>query len=109
MRKLLILVLTVFLALAVGCGKSGDNGQGDESNPHANPDDKQSAEKRSGEKRSGQKRGSDSQSGGEIDIDSLDIPDRMKEAIKSAAAQFSARRMVKEYVAKFYENALKNL
>jgi len=33
----------------------------------------------------------------------------MKEAIKSAAAQFSARRMVKEYVAKFNENALKNL
>jgi starch phosphorylase len=33
----------------------------------------------------------------------------MKEAIKSSAAQFSARRMVKEYVAKFYENALKNL
>ena len=33
----------------------------------------------------------------------------MKEAIKSAAAQFSARRMVKEYVAKFYANALSNL
>jgi starch phosphorylase len=33
----------------------------------------------------------------------------MKEAIKGAAAKFSARRMVKEYVAKFYANALKNL
>jgi starch phosphorylase len=33
----------------------------------------------------------------------------MKEAIKSAAAQFSARRMVKEYTAKFYAAALKNV
>ena len=33
----------------------------------------------------------------------------MKEAIKSTAAQFSARRMVKEYTAKFYSAALKNV
>jgi starch phosphorylase len=33
----------------------------------------------------------------------------MKEAIKSTAARFSARRMVKEYAEKFYANALKNL
>jgi starch phosphorylase len=32
----------------------------------------------------------------------------MKEAIKSAGAGFSARRMVKEYVTKFYHNALKS-
>ena len=63
MKKLSILMLTVFLALALGCGKSGDN---------PNPDGKQSAEKREGDKRSG-----------EIDIDSLDIPDQLKEAIKS--------------------------
>jgi len=31
----------------------------------------------------------------------------MKEAMKSTAATFSARRMVKEYVEKFYVNALK--
>ena len=74
MKKLSILVLTVFLALALGCGKSGDN---------PNPDGKQSGEKRGGEKRSGEKRGSDEQGGGEIDIDSLDIPDNMKEMIKS--------------------------
>ena len=30
----------------------------------------------------------------------------MKEAIKSTAARFSARRMVKEYTLKFYQNAL---
>ena len=74
MKKLSILVLTVFLALAVGCGKSGDN---------PNPDTKQSVEKRDGEKRSGQKSGSDTQGTEEIDIDSLDIPDNMKEMIKS--------------------------
>jgi starch phosphorylase len=33
----------------------------------------------------------------------------MKEAIKSTAAQFSARRMVKEYAEKFYVSALRNL
>ena len=33
----------------------------------------------------------------------------MKDAIKGAAARFSARRMVKEYVGKFYANVLKNL
>ncbi|NWF75163.1 MAG: alpha-glucan family phosphorylase [Nitrospirae bacterium] len=32
----------------------------------------------------------------------------MKEAIKSIGSQFSARRMVKEYVQKFYQNALKS-
>jgi len=33
----------------------------------------------------------------------------MKESIKSNAARFSARRMVKEYAEKFYKKALKNL
>lgn len=41
------------------------------------------------------------------------IPDEwvrvMKASIKGAAAQFSARRMVKEYVGKFYANVLRNL
>ena len=32
----------------------------------------------------------------------------MKEAIKSTAPLFSARRMVKEYAVKFYQNALKS-
>ncbi len=62
-------MLTVFLVFAVGCGKSGDNGQGGDRNSRANP----------GEKKPESKRPSD----GEIDIDSLDIPDQMKEAIKS--------------------------
>jgi len=33
----------------------------------------------------------------------------MKESIKSTAAGFSARRMVKEYIEKFYSTALKNI
>ena len=33
----------------------------------------------------------------------------MKESIKSTAAGFSARRMVKEYIEKFYSAALKNI
>jgi glucan phosphorylase len=31
----------------------------------------------------------------------------MKESIKSAAARFSSRRMVKEYANKFYQEALR--
>jgi len=33
----------------------------------------------------------------------------MKETIKSAAAAFSARRMVKQYIEKFYSNSIKNV
>jgi RND family efflux transporter MFP subunit len=89
MKKLSILVLIVFLALVVGCGKSNDN---------TNPDGKQSVEKREGEKRSGEKRGSDRQGEGEIDIDSLDIPDQVKEAIKSGKIP---PEQVKEMLKKF--------
>ena len=84
MRKLLILVLTVFLALAVGCSKSGDSSQGRDGNSPANP----------GEKRPGSKR----PESGEIDIDSLDIPDQMKEAIKSGKIP---PEQVQEMIARF--------
>jgi starch phosphorylase len=47
------------------------------------------------------------------DLSEEGIPRRwvkvMKASIKSAAARFSARRMVKEYVDKFYANALKEI
>ncbi len=46
------------------------------------------------------------------DLDDEGIPSRwvrvMKEAMKSTAALFSARRMVKEYARKFYQGALKS-
>ncbi len=91
-------MLTVFLALAVSCGKSGDSSQGGDNNSRNNPGAKQSAEKRDGEKRPGQKRGSDGSGSEEIDIDSLDIPDRMKEAIKSGKM---SPDQVKEMLARF--------
>jgi len=83
MRKLSILVLAVFLALAVGCGKSDDSSQGGDRNSRRNPESKQSAEKQDGEK---------------IDIDSLDIPDRMKEAIKSGKIP---PEQIQEMIARF--------
>jgi len=83
MRKLSIIILIVFLALAVSCGKSGDSGM----DKGTKPAEKQQAEKTPDNKgtpgRPGQKPGAKSQDGKEIDVDKLDIPDHMKEAIKS--------------------------
>jgi membrane fusion protein (multidrug efflux system) len=87
-------VLTAFLAIGVGCGKSGDRVQGGDSNSPANPDGKQSAERNDSQKRPGAKRPGQ----GEIDVDSLDIPDRMKEAIKSGKIP---PEQVQEMIAKF--------
>jgi RND family efflux transporter MFP subunit len=94
MRKLTIFVLTVFLAIAVGCGKSGDNEQGRDRNSSSNPDGKQSAERNDTQKRPGSKRPGE----GEIDVDSLDIPDQLKEAIKSGKIP---PEQVREMIAKF--------
>jgi len=60
MRKLCIFMLTAFLALVVGCGKSGDSDPDRGTNTPAKP-----------------------QRGEDIDVDKLDIPDNLKEAIKS--------------------------
>lgn len=83
MRKLTIIILIAFLALAVSCGKSGDGSMG----KGTKPAEKQQAEKTPDNKstpgRPGQKPEAKSQDSTEIDIDKLDIPDRMKEAIKS--------------------------
>jgi RND family efflux transporter MFP subunit len=83
MQKLTFIILIVFLALAVSCGKSGDSGL----DKGTNPAEKQQAAKTPDNKgtpgRSGQKPGAKSLDSKEIDVDKLDIPDRMKEAIKS--------------------------
>ncbi len=83
MRKLSIIILIVFLALAVNCGKSGDSSM----DKGTKPAEKQQAEKTPDNKgtpgRPGQKPEAKSQDSKEIDVDKLDIPDRMKEAIKS--------------------------
>jgi RND family efflux transporter MFP subunit len=98
MRKLSIFIIVVLLALGVSCGKSGDN------NPErkANPQGKAQAEKARGNRDSssepGQKPGSKPQSSEDIDIDKLDIPDRMKEAIKSGRIP---KEQVAEMLARF--------
>jgi len=83
MRKLSVIISIVFLALAVSCGKSGDSGM----DKGTKPAEKQQAEKTPDNKgtpgRPGQKPAAKSQDGKEIDVDKLDIPDHMKEAIKS--------------------------
>jgi RND family efflux transporter MFP subunit len=83
MQKLSIIILITFLALAVSCGKSGDGGM----DKGTKPAEKQQAEKTPDNKgtpgRPGQKPGAKSQDGKEIDVDKLDIPDHIKEAIKS--------------------------
>ncbi len=68
MRKLFILILILSVGLATGCGKSDSTG----SPPGEVPEKKASTEE-----------GTDPSESEEIDIDKLDIPDRMKEAIKS--------------------------
>jgi RND family efflux transporter MFP subunit len=83
MKKLYFIMLIVFLALAVSCGKSGDSGtergtrSAEEHQAEKTPDNGGTQGK------PGQTRGAKSQDGKEIDVDKLDIPDRMKEAIKS--------------------------
>jgi RND family efflux transporter MFP subunit len=90
MRKLSILLVIVLFALTVGCSKSGESGQ--------DPQAKQTAENSNDTKRPGQKPGSKRAGEGEIDVDSLDIPDRMKEAIKSGKIP---PEQVQEMLAKF--------
>ncbi len=83
MQKLAIIILIAFLALAVSCGKSDDAGM----DKGTKPAEKQQADKTPDNKgtpgRPGQNPGAKSQDSKEIDVDKLDIPDRMKEAIKS--------------------------
>lgn len=82
MRNLLIFMFAAFLILSWGCGKSGSNDpdRGD------NPGIKQQAQKLPHNSdtpaKPGQKPGSKPQ-GEDIDVDKLDIPDQLKEAIKS--------------------------
>ncbi len=93
MRNLIIMMLAAVLILSFGCGSS-DNGGGRGSEMRASqsqgeqPSAKRDAGQSDGPNNAGQKPGAQSPSGkpgglGEIDVDQLDIPDRMKEAIKS--------------------------
>jgi len=83
MRKLYIIILIVFLALAVSCGKSGDSSMNKGAKPAENQQAEKAPDKGGTQGGPGQKPGAKSQDGKEIDVDKLDIPDRIKEAIKS--------------------------
>ncbi len=83
MRKLSIFIIVVLLALVVSCGKSGDSDPDRKANPQGKSQAEGARGDRDGSSEPGRKPGSKPQSGEDIDIDKLDIPDRMKEAIKS--------------------------
>lgn len=83
MRKLSVIILIVFLALAASCGKSGDSSMDKGTKPAENQQADKTPDNRGAPGKPGQKPGSESQDSKEIDVDKLDIPDRVKEAIKS--------------------------
>jgi membrane fusion protein (multidrug efflux system) len=83
MRKLSIFIMVTLLSLAVSCGKSGDNSSGGNGNPGAKSKSERPSEKRGDRNSPGQKPGSKPQNIEDIDVDKLDIPDQLKEAIKS--------------------------
>lgn len=85
MRKLFILILIVSVAWATSCGKSEKTGsqpnemKAKEASQRSDPQGRPG--RRPGSKPQGESRAKAGDE--EIDIDKLDIPDRMKEAIKS--------------------------
>ena len=83
MRKSLIFILAVFLALTMSCGKSGDNSHENSMSPQGKPQANKSPSKSGDRNSPGRKAGSKPQNVEDIDIDKLDIPDQVKEAIKS--------------------------
>ena len=98
MRKLSILVLVVFLILAVGCGKSGKNSSSTEGQPPAEPGAGRVAAKPGPPGEAGKKLKAEGDE--EIDIEKLDIPDQLKQAIKSGRIP---KERVKEMLARFKE------
>jgi RND family efflux transporter MFP subunit len=83
MRKLSVVILILFLTLAVSCKKSGDSGTNRGTKPNENQQAEKAPDKGDTPGGPGQKPGAKSQDGKEIDVDKLDIPDHVKEAIKS--------------------------
>ena len=75
MRKSIIFILAALVAMAAGCGKSGGNDQDVSQVATQKPPSQETPTK------PGQKPGTKGQ--GEIDIDKLDLPEQVKEGIKS--------------------------
>jgi RND family efflux transporter MFP subunit len=68
MRKTVIIFIALWISLAFGCGKTGDAPRAGEAAATANP---------------GQKPGRKPRNAAEIDVDKLNIPDKLKQDIKS--------------------------
>lgn len=81
MRKLYFLIFIAFIALAVGCGKSGDSSPDSSANTPGEHQATKPQREKAVQSKPGQKLGSNSSE--DIDVDKLNIPDRLKEAIKS--------------------------
>lgn len=98
MRKIAIILLIALISMYFACGKSDNPSQpGDQNRPGTSQDQKRPPTKPGADpNREGQ------QPGGEIDIDKLNIPDQMKEAIKSGRIPMDR---VREYLASQQEDA----
>ena len=79
MKKAMHIMLGALLILSLSCGKSGDRRAGESGSPEAKSHPGQTSD--SG--RSAAEPGSKPGGGEEIDVDKLNIPDQIKEAIKS--------------------------
>lgn len=82
MRKLQAFLLAVFLVLFWGCAKPGSNNSDRGENPGARQQAQKVSPNSDTQTRPGQKPGS-KPSGEDIDVDKLDIPEQLKEGIKS--------------------------
>ena len=85
MRKAFIILIAIGIALAVGCGKSGETPPSGETAAPANP----------GRKPRGQP-----QTAAEVDVDKLNIPDKLKQEIKSGRIP---KEKVQEVLARFQD------
>jgi membrane fusion protein (multidrug efflux system) len=68
MRKTVIILIVLWIALAFGCGKTGEAPRAGEATAAANP---------------GQKPGRKPRNAADVDVDKLNIPDKLKQEIKS--------------------------
>jgi len=101
MRKLCFLISIVFLILAVGCGKTGKNSSTTEGQPEPEPGAGTVAPEPGARSEAGI--GQNARGGGEIGIDKLDIPDRLKQDIKSGRIP---KEKVQEALAAFKQGGL---
>jgi RND family efflux transporter MFP subunit len=101
MRKLSIMALVALLILALGCDKSGKKDSTAQGHPPGKASADKAEDKPEAHGKAGEKPKADVDE--EIDVDKLDIPDRLKQAIKSGRIP---KERVKEMLASFKEGGL---